>query len=88
MTWDPHACVKRERERVRGKLVPGSCYYRPTEVSLSEWDCRLMQVDLQWDYLKGYPEHEAVSGQNIIKKLQPWHTADKDKFTQKSELFK
>lgn len=47
-----------------------------------------MQVDLQWDYLKGYPEHEAVSGQNIIKKLQPWHTADKDKFTQKSELFK
>ena len=47
-----------------------------------------MQVDLRWDDLKGYPEHEAVSGQNIIKKLQPWETADKEKFTQKRELFK
>ena len=36
-----------------------------------------MQVDLRF-------LHEAVSGPNIIKKLQPWETADKDKFTQKS----
>lgn len=83
MTRDPHACVK--KERVRGKLIPCSRYYCPSKVILSEWDCRLMQVDLRWDYLKGYPEHEAVSGQNIIKKLQPWETADKEKFTQKWE---
>ena len=64
MRRDPHACVKRERER--GKLIPGSHYYFPTKVTLSEWDCRLMQVNLRGDYLKGYPKHEAVSGQNII----------------------
>ena len=80
--------VLRERERVWCKLIPGKCYYSPNKTTLSERDCRLMQVGLQWDYLKGYPEHEAVSGQNIIKKLQPRHTADTDKFTQKSELFK
>ena len=80
--------VLRERERVWCKLIPGPIYYSSNQATLSEWDCRMMQVGTRWDYLKGYPEHEAVSGQNIIKKLQPRHTADTDKFTQKSELIK
>ena len=39
-----------------------------------------MQVDLRQDYLKGHPEHETVSSEKKIKKLQTLHAAEKDKF--------